>query len=1050
MIKGMLEGLMKNHIFANLIVLFILVGGFFSYKTLFREMQPGVQDRYVTVDVGYSGVDPQEVEESIILKLESSLASVQGVKRMRSTAYEGRASVRVSPLDGYSIDELKEDVQASVDSITTFPDGADRPVIKKQKWLPEVCAYMISGHVSEHQLREVAIKIKDDLLKLPSVSSVDVNGAKTPVISIEISEQQLRKYGLTFDKVKQVISKNGLNITAGSINTKVENIKIKAIGRKYQAKEYRNIPIITKKDGTTVKLGEIATIKDSFDKDEDYYFISEDNVPSIMLYVSRGENDDAMKTSAQVRSYIDKAKKSLPPTIKIHKFFDTTEMIDGLLTNFSYNGLIGLLLVVLLLWMFLDFKLSLWVALGIPISLAGAMIVMAFTGITLNFFSLFGLIMVVGIIVDDGIVVGETVFDLQMQGETPMMAAVKGTAHVAWPVIAAVLTTIIAFIPLLYMTGMMRDFIKPIPIVVIAALAVSLIEALIVLPVHLRNLKFQTKLPKNKTLRFFAKLRLKINDGLYFIINRLYSPFIAKVLRWRYTSVCVGIFIALTILGFIAGGKIKFQFFPKTDSDLLKCTVELPAGNPSKVSKAIALKYYDAWIKIEKDFKTPSGKKPSEGFFAVVQGKKIDFFIPLVSQEDREIPYMDLANAWEKEVGLIPEVSKNSFGGMGGGMGGADIEMNLYGDNQKTLLEAADKLVEKIKTYKGTFEVRTNYEYGKRIIELTLKPAAYYVGLSLDEIARQIHSGFSGNEVMKIQRGKDEIAVNLSYRDEKGINSLKYFRNVKIKTADNRRIPLSDLVNMGLATSPNSINREDGKVFLRVLARVDDKVANANDIENDLNKNYLPELASMYGISYGKSGFSRQTGELFSRMLIIVPLAMLAIYFILVLIFSSYLQPFVIMFTIPFGVIGAIIGLTIFGLDISLMGIFGTIALTGVVVNDAIVLMNEVNGRLKSGMPFFEAVQEGSKRRVRAILLTTLTTFFGLMPLAFQQSFTAQLLKPMAVTIAFGILFTTVVTLIMVPSIFAILNDFRRGCHWLWNLKVPTREAVEPAANKKH
>ena len=1050
MIKNMLNSLMKNHILANLIVLFILVGGYASYKTLFRELNPGIKDRNVQVTISYSGVDPQEIEESISLKLETALSGIEGVKRIRSYAYEGGASAYIMPLDGYDIDDLKDEVQSNVDAITSFPDGADRPVIKKQKWTPEVCAYMISGKVSEHQLRELAIKIKDDLLKLSAVSNVDVYGAKTPVISIEISEQKLRKYKLTFNKVKQVIAKNGINVSSGSINTKVENIRIKAIGRKYQAKDYRNIPVIVKKDGTTVKLGDIATIKDSYDKDEDYYFISENNVPSIMLMVKRGENDDSMKTAAQVKKYIDNISKKLPSSIKIYKFFDSTEMIDDLLTSFSTNGLIGLLLVVVLLWMFLDFRLSLWVALGIPISLSGALIVMAFTGVSLNFFSLFGLIMVVGIIVDDGIVVGETIFDQQMQGELPITAAVNGTAHVAWPVIAAVLTTIISFIPLLYMTGMMRDLIKPIPIVVIAALAVSLIEALIVLPVHLRTLKFKTALPKNKTLRLFAKLRLKVNEGLNFVIEKMYSPFISKVLRWRYTSICIGIFIVFIILGLIAGGKIKFQFFPKTDSDMLACTVELPAGNPSKVSKAIAQKYYDAWLKTEKKFKTPDGKKPSEGFFAVIQGKKIEFWIPLVAQENREIPYMDLANAWEKEIGIIPEVSKNSFSGMGGGGSDSDIEINLYGENQRILLEAADKLVEKIKTYKGTFEVRTNYEYGKRMVVLKLKPAAYYMGLSLEEISRQIHSGFSGNEVMKIQRGKDEIAVNLSYRDARGLNSIKYFRNVRIKTPEGKQVPLYDLVSMNLDTSPSSINREDNKVFLRVYARVNDKDANAKDIHDDLNKNYLPELASMYDISFGQSGRSRQTGELFERMLIIVPLAVLAIYFILVLIFSSYLQPLVIMFTIPFGVIGAIIGLSIFGLDISLMGIFGTIGLTGVVVNDAIVLINEVNERLKTGMPFFVAVRDGSKRRVRAILLTTFTTFFGLMPLAFQQSFTAQMLKPMAVTIAFGILFTTLVTLILVPSIFAILNDFRRGCYYLWNLKLPTREDVEPAANKKH
>ena len=1047
MIKSILNKLVKNHIFANLIVLFILAGGFASYKMLFRELEPGVADRYVKVDVNYTGVDPQEVDESISQKLNNSLTGLAGVKRIRSYSFEGGTTLKIFPLDGYSINDLKDEVEANVDGLT-FPDGADKPIIKKQKWTPEVCAYMISGNVPEHQLRRVAIEIKDDLLKLPAVNSIDVWGAKTPVISIEISEKRLLKYGLTFDKIKDAITKNGLNVSAGSIKTKVEDIRIKAIGRKYQAKDYRNIPVKTKPDGSTVKLGQVAKISDTFDKDEDYYFISENNCPSIMLMIRRGENDDSMVTAKEVASYIKKVQKTLPDSIKITKFFDTTSYVDSLLKSFSSNGLVGLFLVILLLWMFLDFRLSIWVAMGIPVSLAGAMIIMSLTGITLNFFSLFGLIMVVGIIVDDGIVVGETIFERQINGESSVESVVNGTAHVAWPVVAAVLTTIISFIPLLFMTGMMRDFIKPIPIVVISALAFSLVEALIVLPVHLRNIKFSNELPKNKYIRFFTRMRLQVNNGLTYCVNKIYSPLIVRVLKWRYTTLAVGVFVVFVVVGLIAGGNIKFKFFPRTDSDMIKSNVQLPAGNPTAVSKKIALKYYDAWKKVEKKFKTPDGKNPAEGFYAVIQGDSIDFFVPLVPMEQRHIPYLELANAWDKNLGKIPEVTKSEFRGMGG-FEGTDIELNLYGDNQNRLLEAANQLVKKIKSYKGTFDVSTNYEYGKRILTMQLKPAAYYVGLTLSEIAAQINSGFSGVEAMKIQRGKDEIAVELSYMDNRGLNSIKYFRNVRIKTADGKLIPLYDLVKLSLETAPSSINREDGMIYLRVYANVNDKVANAKEIQADLNTNYLPKLADRYDISYGQSGRSRQTGELFNRMLVAVPLALLGIYFILVLIFNSYFQPVIIMVTIPFGIIGAVIGLAIFGLDISLMGIFGTIALTGVVVNDAIVLINEVNVRLKSGAEFFTAVKEGAVRRVRAILLTTLTTFFGMMPLAFQQSFTAQTLKPMAVTIAFGILFTTIVTLILVPAFFVVLNDLKMLMHFIWNLKWPSRLELEAAAKSR-
>ena len=1042
MIKHLLTGFMKNHIFANLIVLFILVGGLLAMSSMYRELQPSITDRFIIVSVSYSGTDPQEIEESICLKLENALSGLQGVKRIRTTAYEGSAQARIFPAEGYDIDLLKDEVQADVDSITSFPEGADRPIVRKQKYNPEVCGIVVTGNVPEYQLRETAIRIKEDLLKLPNVSEIDFYGTRDLEIQVEISERKLRKYGLTFDKIKDIIAKNGINISTGTINTKVEEFRIKAVGRKYQAKDYNNIPIITKKDGATVKLGQIAKISDSFDKDQKFSIMSDDGKPSVIMIIHRGESDDSIASSKEVHDYMKQENKKLPPTIRIKTFFDTTTYIDTLLRSFTSNGLIGLLLVVLILWLFLDFKLSLWVALGIPVSLAGAFIVMSFTGMTINFFSLFGLIMVVGIIVDDGIVVGESIYERQVHGDSSVEAAINGTAHVAWPVVAAVLTTIISFIPLLYLTGMMKDFVRPIPIVVISALAFSLIEALIVLPVHLRKLKFASIMSKNRFLGFFSKLRLQVNKGLDFIIYKVYAFLIKKILLWRYAAVCVGIFIIFIILGLVKGGDIKFRFFPDTESDMLKSDVSLPAGTPIAKTKALAIRYYDAWMEVNKEFKTPAGKQPGEGFYAFVGNNSINFFIPLVATEEREIPYMELADAWEKKVGVIPEVSKSTFKGMGGE--DRPIDLNLYGDNQKILLEAANKLVEKIKTYNGTFDVQTSYEYGKRIFVMTLKPAAYYHKLNLTEIAGQVRDGFSGREALKIQKGKDEIKVNLSYISEHGQNSVKYFKSMKIKTSDGDEIPLDDLVNVKMESAPDSIRRVDGKVAINVYARVNESVGNSKDILADIENNYLPKLAGMYDISSGRSGRARQTNELFDSMMVAVPLALIAIFFILVLIFKSYLQPLVIMVTIPFGVIGAIIGLTIFGLPISLMGIFGTIALAGVVVNDAIVLIDEVNNRLEGGVPFFDAVCDGSKRRVRAILLTTFTTFFGLMPLAFQQSFTAQMLKPMAVTIAFGILFTTLVTLILVPCFFVILNDLRRGFHYIWFLNLPSREEVEP------
>jgi len=1044
MIKNILNGFLKNPILANLIVIFILVGGFFAMKSMYREIQPEIKDRYVNLTVAYKGVDPQEIEESICLKIENALTGIQGVKRIRTDANEGSARARIYPVEGYNINELKDEVQTKIDSITSFPEGADRAIVSKQSFTSEVCGIVLSGDIPEIQLRNTAVKMKDDLLKLPHVSDIELNGAKNLEISIEISDKKLRKYGLSLDEVKNIIKKNSVNISAGTIRTKVEDFRIKAIGRRYQAKKYKNIPVISKKDGTTVKLGQIAKICDSFDKEQNNFIMSDDGKPALFFIIRRGENDDAMDTASEVNKFMKDEQKKLPPGVSITKLFDTTKYIDSTLTSFAWNGAIGLLLVISILWLFLDFRLSLWVALGIPVSLAGAFIVMAITGMTINFFSLFGLIMVVGIIVDDGIVAGESIYERQANGEPPFQAALNGTTHIAWPVIAAVFTTIISFIPLLFLVGGMKDMILPIPIVVISALSVSLIEALIVLPVHLRKLKFTTTLPKNKILRFFSDLRLYVNKGLDYFIQNIYGRIIHSVLLWRYAVISIGILVMLSVFGLIEGGSIKFKFWPVTESDVLRLEVDLPDGTPVEKTKKLFHKYYEAWQKIEPKFKTPDGRKPSEGFYAWGGGNNIQFMLPLVATEERAIPYLDLANAWEKEIGVIPEVTKNSFRGQDWDY---PISINLYGDNQKTLLEAANKLTDKIRSHNGTFDVQTSYKYGKRMFATTLKPAAYYFGLSLSNIAEQVYAGFYGSEAMKIQRGKDEIPVKISFIGVHGQNSVKYFQNMRIKTPDGTNIPLYDVASLNLEPAPSSISREDGKSYINVYARVNEKIANSKEIMTNLDKNFLPKLAGIYDISFGESGQSRQTSELFSKMMVTVPLALLGIYFILVLIFKSYFQPVVIMFTIPFGAIGAIIGLTIFGLPISLMGIFGIVALSGVVVNDAIVLIDEINRRLVSGKDLFTAVAEAGKRRFRAILLTTLTTFFGLMPLVFQKSFTAQFVKPMAVTIAFGIVFTTLVTLILVPCFFVVLNDIRRGLHYIWFLDLPKREDVEPRRN---
>jgi multidrug efflux pump subunit AcrB len=1054
--KNFLYSILHNPVFANLLMFMIIAGGFIGGYTMIRETFPNFSMDRIQVSVVYPGADPSEVEEGICLKLEEALEGIEGVKKVTTQATEGVGSALVECEDSADTDYIRNEVDTLVSGITNFPKDIENPVVRELKQRSDVMSVIVWGQLPESQLKEFARGLEDDIKNLPGVSQTNLSGTRDYEISIEISEERLRQYRLSFNDLSDAVTRSGFNMPAGTIRTRGEEIRIRMLGRKYRAKDYRNIPIIARADGTIITLGNLAEIKDSFDEDAVVYSLF-NGKPAVSINLFKTESEDALTITNRVNKLINEKMAIMPKSIHISKVFVVSRLIMDRLNLLLNNGKIGLALVFLVLWLFLDLRLSFWVTMGIPISIAGALMIMALIGCSINMLSLFGLIMVLGLIVDDAIVVGESIYSHRKYGDTPETAAVRGTGDVAFPVIAAVLTTIVAFLPLFWIPGMIGKFIKQIPIPVIASLSISLLECLIILPVHLRHLPPTD----HKIMRFnpMGRIRKKVSGGLDYVIQCIYGPFVDRILPWRYAVLCIAISILAIVGGMSKSGFIKFIFFPKTDSDFIRATIEMAPGTPIEKTRKTAVRVMAAWKKVENKFEPqlPPGAKLTSAIYSLI-GSSIDWreknnapnkfevTVDLLPSQDRNISAQALVEAWQKKTGEIPGAVSTKFKTFAGGPGGLPIEIDLQGDDHDELLAAADKTLEHLKTYKGVYDQQLDWRPGKREFIVKIKPEAYHHGFTLDDLAKHVHGGFYGREALRIQRGRDDIRVKIRYPEKFGRDSIEYFKRLRIKTKNGKHIPFTAVADLTMQEGPSIINRNHRKRVVKVSADVNQDIGNAEDIMRKVKSRFLPQLKQRYNISYSLEGQQKEMKDSMKSLIISFPLALFGIYLIIATIFRSYIQPAVIMTTIPFGLVGGIAGHWIFGKPISIMSMFGMVALAGIVVNDAIVLIEGVNSRLENGMPLYEALREGGKRRFRAIMLTTFTTFAGLMPLILERSFQAQFLIPMALSIAFGVLFATFVTLLLLPCLLAILNDLRRYSFAFWFGHMPSTEEVEPRA----
>ncbi len=1065
----------RNTVFANIVLLFIFFGGYLAIRNMSRETFPDIELDMVRITVPWPGADPEEVEEGISRRIEEAIDGLEGIHEYLTISNEHVALAVIEVMDGYDVRRVKEEVRNAVDAIATFPLDAERPIVEEFVLRMQVMLLSLTGpDLSDVELREYAEIIKDEIRDLPEVTQASVVSARPYEIAIEVSEERLRQYGITFEQVAQVVRANSMNVPGGTMRTEGEQIRLRTVGRNYTGADFEDIVVLAQPSGQHITLGRIANIRDGLTEENTYMRFNGEK--AINIQVRKTRREDTLVIDRAVMEYVERKQSSLPEGVALTPWRRRAIRLEARIDLLMRNGLIGLMLVFMFLWLFLDIRLSFWAGMGMPVSIMGAFIVMWYYDVTINMMTLFGMITVLGIIVDDAIVVGEAIYVARKNGMPPLQAAVEGTLEVGLPVIAAVTTSIIAFMPLFFVAGTLGRMIVVLPLVVVAALAVSLVECLILLPAHLNHLPDpNVHRASDNILRRLGKwFHSNMNLGLERFVTRYYSPVIGWALRWRYISLSIAIMVLLSTWGLVDSGIVKFETFPRMDGDNMSAVIEFPSGTPLDVTAVAVTRLEEALYELAAETQTGSGAPLVENTFSIV-GSRFDercateigsnfgsVRVDLLSMEERDIHVETIMAGWEQKIGMITGALALTVQGGESGPTAQPIEIWLQGDDLHSLIAASEDLQEILAGFAGVYQIQDDYRVGPNEIKLRLKPEARALGLHVADLAQQIFTGYYGTEVVRVQRGKDDVRVRVRYPKEER-EMLDMFENIRIRPrvppmggrgripADNAaprtvEVPLLSVADISYTSGATSIRRTNGQRRLVVSADVQTEIANAREIIDYLNEMHFPELQARHrDVTMEFKGDHQAFRDAIDSLYIGFPMAIIGIFIIIATVFRSYVQPLVILVTVPFGMSGAVFGHLLMGHDLTMMSVFGLVALAGVVVNDAIVLIERINNYLADGMPFYEAVQRGGERRFRAIFLTTITTVGGLAPLIMETDRAARPLIPMAISLAAGITFATLLTLLLVPSLICILNDLRRWSHFLFSGVMPTPEEVEPA-----
>ena len=1028
----------KYPIVVNIFIFGFIVFGILGYLNLNSSIFPLADAKNISVSVTYPGSSPEEVEEGVIQKIEKNLKGVSGIDRVTSTSKENIGTIRIETLEGSNINEVVDEVKNAIDKIASFPINIEPPVIEKVKPIRESIVFVITGsNIPLSILKQTAQDIENDLLTYEGVSQITLSGFPEEEIEIAVSEDNLRKYDISFEDVSKSVRNSNLLITGGSIKTNKEEYLIRANNKGYFAQTLKNIVIKSTTDGGKVYLKDIATIHDTFNETPDRIYHNGEK--AVQVSIHNTNNEDLIKTAEIVKEYLE-TFNTTHQNIKLIVTTDSSEGLQGRISLLLENAIVGMFLVLLLLSFFLRPTVAFWVAFGLPISFFGMFMLLGFFGVTINMLSLFGMIIVIGILVDDGIVIAENIYTKYQQGHSPEQSAILGTIEVLTPILSAITTTILAFSVFYFLEGNIGAFFKDISTVVILTLLVSLVEALLILPAHLAHSKDLTKKTKVYTLNRYG------DKVMNFMRDKIYSPSLRFSLKNKFLTFSISLFLFILTIGAFAGGIIRMTFFPANASDKIQITLNTPQGTNEIITDSIASYIQDkAWM-VNKNLGLNEIGEPhiKSVLKQIGPGTSTSTItVNLSPGETRNISSSDITNLIREEAGEIKGLEKLSFNA-GVNIGGSPISVSLKGKNIAQLNKAKLLIYKELQQNPKVKDIVDSNPEGIKEIHLTLKDNAALLGLTLNDVMTQVRNAFFGNEVQRLQRGQDEVKIWIRY-DKANRSSINNINDIQI-VSQNGRIPLSEIATYTIARGEVAINHLDGIREITIDADLTNPKESATAIMQDLKANVIKEITEKYpGIKVGFEGQNREVNKITRSASKVFPVIIFLIYVIIVFAFRSYGQPFILIMLIPFSIIGVAWGHWLHGFPLNILSYLGIIALIGIVVNDGLVFTGKFNSFLKEGLPFDKALYETGRARFRAIFLTSITTIAGLAPLIMEKSFQAQFLIPMAISIAYGIAIATFLTLFMLPIFLSFSNSLKVNFKHLITGKRPKPEEVERA-----
>jgi multidrug efflux pump subunit AcrB len=1037
----------RNGVAANLLMMAVMAAGLWTLwmDKIPLEVFQDTPSRFISVNVPYPASSPEETEETVVIKIEEAIQQVGGIKHVNSTAGSSGGTVSIEVNENEDPRRVMEDVKIRVDAIPNFPAQAEKPIIQLDDSFHSVITVILSADMAERDLKRLAEQTRDELSSLPGISHAEIGGIRNEEIAIEIPETTLRKYNLSLETISRAIRESAVDLPAGVVQTEAGDVSIRTRGRAYTGDDYARVPVLTRPDGSKLTLGEIARIIDGFT--ENPLIVKLNGRPCVMITVMREGNQNAITIGERVKAYIASANSVLPGGVELDYWNDRSKIVKGRIDLLRQNAQSSLILVFICVGLFLRLEAVIWIGMGMIMSFLGAFALMPYLDVTINLSSLMGFILVLGIVVDDAIVISESCDYYRSRGLNPLDAAIKGTRRMAVPITFGVITTVVAFLPMAFDSTDWGSMFRPIAIVFIAVMLIALVETKLILPSHLAHPFL------GRAGDLLAPVHRVSGSALQWFIDRVYKPSIRFCVQKTYASLAV-MFGGLAILvGLYFGGHIQTAYFPRVPSERIDCRLFMLDGTPFEVTDQHVQRIYDIAEEMRNEYVGPDGRSVIKHIVAstgttVSSGRRMSnnpgshiggVVMETYGPEERslEVNTVDMAADWRKRIGTIVGAEEITFRAeiM---RSGDPIDIQLTGTDPDELLEVSGQIKEHLSRFPALFDINDSLDSGRNEIQLRLKPEARQFGVTVNDLASQVRQAFYGDEVQRIQRGRNEVKVMLRLpRDER--RNLATLDTMRVRTADGLEIPFSSVAEATVVKSFSSIKRVDRRRALNITADADKKTVDIELLRAEIATYLDTLLASHSHISWSFEGEARYQKESGSQMMISLLIVLAGMYAIMAIPFKSYTQPFIVLLVIPFGAVGAVIGHVFHGLPVSIMSLFGILGVSGVVVNDTLVLVDEINDLRAKGMPLREAVQRGGVHRFRAIFLTQITTFFGLVPLIFSgtwlaglapfffstgaQSTHAQFLTPVSVAMGYGSLFATVITLFLVPLTYIAMAD---------------------------